>query len=76
VSGEDGNPGRRLLRIKWGKPQVCDASATNAVYHSIRGDSSGLPIGTLDLVVLSEWPLSCPFYHAPVGYRQFTNHTA
>jgi hypothetical protein len=24
--------------------------------------SSGRPIGTLDLVVLGEWPLSCPFY--------------
>ena len=35
---KDGNPWRRLLRIKEGKPQVRNASATNAVYHSVRGD--------------------------------------
>jgi len=35
---EDRNPGRRLLRIKEGKPHVSNASATHAVYHSIRGD--------------------------------------
>ena len=35
---KDGNPWRRLLRIKEGKPQVSNASATNAVYHSIRGN--------------------------------------
>jgi hypothetical protein len=32
--------------------------------------SSGLPIGTLDLVVLGEWPLSCPFYR--VGTKKTT----
>jgi hypothetical protein len=35
---KDGNPWRRLLRIKEGKPQVSNASATNAVYHSLRGN--------------------------------------
>ena len=35
---KDGNPWWRLLRIKEGKPQVSDASATNAVYRSVRGD--------------------------------------
>ena len=35
---KDGNPWRYLLRIKEGKPLVSDASATNAVHHSVRGD--------------------------------------
>ena len=35
---KDGNPWRYLLRIKEGKPLVSDASATNAVYYSVRDD--------------------------------------